>query len=495
MTANSVTIPRPAVRRAQHFIDGGFVDSLTGEEFEHVDPATEAVTTTVARGASEDVDRALGAALKAFEDGRWSRATAAHRREVLMRAADLMDERLPELSLLESLEIGRPVRFGPLPGTKVTNSRPAWNFRFFAMEQEMCGDEAFNRDDSLLTYTMHDAAGVFGLITPWNGPLTQPTWRIAPCLAYGNSVVLKPSEMSPLSIGYLAEALAEAGVPDGVFNIVQGYGSEAGAALVAHPGVTGISFTGSPQTARQIGQVAAASFKRTSFELGGKSACLIFADADLELAIKEAARSIFMMAGQVCVAGSRIIIQRSVAEHVAGRLAEEVRKWRMGDPFDTGTMLGPVASRRQYDRVHHYLDLCRRDGEVIIGGSKSRRAGFYVEPTIVTAVPRTSPVFREEIFGPVVVITPFDTTDEAIMLANDSDYGLAGYVWTDSQTTAHYVSHRLQTGMIWINSGFDRDLRQPFGGLKQSGLGREGAHRSREFFTETRFAAFPLSPR
>lgn len=495
--ADTARIERPVVRPSRHFIAGEFVDSVSGETFDHVDPALGTVTTTAARGGREDVDRAVGVAREAFEDGRWSRRTPAQRREVLMRAAQLMDERLPELSLIESVEVGRPVSYMPLPGTEVRNSRFAWNFRFFAMEQETGGEESYNRDDTLLTYTMRDPAGVFGLITPWNGPLSQPSWHLAPCLAYGNSVVLKPSENSPLSIGHLAELLTEAGLPEGVFNIVQGFGHEAGAALVEDPRVTGISFTGSPGTARQIARSAADNFTRTSFELGGKSACLIFADADLEAAVAAAARSIFAMAGQACVANSRVLVERSVLDQVADLFCKEAERWRPADPFLLSTTLGPVASKAQFERVHRYLDICAREGEVIAGGASASvpSGGYYVAPTVVVDLPAASAAAREEIFGPVVALSAFDTADDAIAMANDSDYGLAGYVWTDSQTTAHYVTHRLQTGMIWINSGFDRDLRQPFGGLKQSGLGREGAGHSREFFTETRFAAFPLTPR
>lgn len=499
MTTATLTRPaRPRVAPAKHFINGEFVDSVSGETLDVIDPATEEVTTTTARGREADVDRAVRAARAAFESGVWSRAKPAHRRQVLMRVADLIEQRAEEIALLESLEMGRPV--GGANRSSVAAgmmNRSAWNFRFFAMEQELAGDDAFNRDDTLLTYTITDPAGVFGLITPWNGPFMLSTWKIGPCLAFGNSAVHKPSEWSPLSIQVLAEIMNEAGVPPGVFNIVQGLGEEAGAALVEHPDVTGISFTGSPTTAREIGRRAAATLKRVSFELGGKSANIIFADANLEQAVPAAAGLIFANSGQSCTAGSRILVQRPIYERFLDALIAEAKRWTVGDPFDPATRLGPLVSRQQYERVTGYLALARQEGRILYGGGRPAglERGYFVEPTVIVDAPNSARVCQEEIFGPVAVVLPFEDADEALAIANDSTYGLAGYIWTESQTTAHYVAHRLQTGMIWINTGFNRDLRQPFGGLKQSGVGREGGKYSREFYTEKRFVAFPLTPR
>ena len=390
---------------------------------------------------------------------------------------------------------------GPLgpefPGPHPVMARSAWNLRFFAEEQEQAGNHSFNRDDTLLTYTMSDAAGVFGLITPWNAPIMLSTWKMAPCLAYGNSAIHKPSEMSPLSVSVLCEIFAEAGMPKGVYNAVLGYGKEAGIPLVEHEDVTGVSFTGSPSTAKDIAGRAAASLKRTSFELGGKSANIIFEDADLKKAVGAAAMGIFMNSGQVCVAGSRILVQRSIYDDFLEQFQKAASAWKPGDPTSRTTRLGPVVSKSQYDRVMGYLDIARSEGRILFGGKRpdDLEKGYFVEPTAIVDVDPSARVCQEEIFGPVATIIPFDDVDEALAIANDSAYGLAGYIWTDSQTTAHYVSHRLQTGMIWINSGFDRDLRQPFGGMKMSGLGREGGGLSREFFTETRFASFPLVSR
>lgn len=498
MTATFETTVDPALTvPGRHFIGNEFIDSVDGGTFPVVNPATEQVFTTAARGGQAEVDLAVAAAKASFDSGVWSRAKPSFRREVLMRAAELIDARADEINLVESLEMGHPVGPRPAPGAPKVATRAAWNFRFFAMEQELAGDHAFNRDETLLTYTMADAAGVFALISPWNAPFMLSTWKIAPCIAYGNSAVHKPSEMSPLSIRILGEVLAEAGLPAGVYNTVLGYGKEAGATLVEHPDVLGVSFTGSPATARDIAARVAPALKRTSFELGGKSACFVFADANLDKAVPAAAGGIFVNSGQMCVAGSRILVQRSIYDDFMERFVAEAKKWAPGDPSVPGTRLGPVVSKAQYDRVMGYLDIARTEGRIVVGGGRpaDQPVGYFVEPTVIVDVAPSARVCQEEIFGPVAVVVPFDSVDDGLAIANDSDYGLAGYIWTESQTTAHYVARRLQTGMIWINDGFDRDLRQPFGGVKQSGLGREGGGHSREFFTESRFASFPLQPR
>ena len=480
-----------------HFIGGRFVASESGAVFDVVNPATEEVVTTAARGDGADIDAAVAAAKSAFDDGDWSRAKPSFRRKVLFKAADMIEARSNEFLTRQTAEMGGPIGpdFGGRPHPMI--ERSAWNLRFFAEEQEQAGDHAFNRDDSLLTYTMTDPAGVFGLITPWNGPIMLSTWKMAPCLAYGNSAVHKPSENSPLSIGVLCEVFEEAGLPAGVYNMVLGYGKEAGIPLVEHDDVIGVSFTGSPGTARDIAGRAAKGLKRTSFELGGKSACIVFDDADLSKAVPAAAMGIFMNSGQVCVAGSRILVQRKIYDQFLEAFEKVAGGWVPGDPTSRKTRMGPLVSKAQYERVTGYLDVARQEGKILFGGGRPEGLdkGFFVEPTAIVDADPNARICQEEVFGPVATIIPFDDRDEAIAIANNSGYGLAGYIWTGSQDTAHYVSHRMQTGMIWINSGFDRDLRQPFGGMKNSGLGREGGGLSREFFTETRFASFPLTPR
>lgn len=481
----------------KHFINGRFMEAASGNTFELINPTTEECTAIAARGNGLDVDCAVSAARDVFEAGDWSRAKPAFRRKVLFKAADLIEARSDEIVRLQTTEMGAPIGPDFKGQPHPVMQRSAWNLRFFAQEQEQAGDQAFNRDDTLLTYTMTDAAGVFGLITPWNGPIMLSTWKMAPCLAYGNSAVHKPSELSSLSIRVLCEIYEEAGMPAGVYNMVLGYGQEAGVPLVEHEQITGISFTGSPRTAKDIARRAATSLKRTSFELGGKSANIIFADADLTKAIPAAVRGIFMNSGQVCVAGSRILVEREIYDDFLADFEEAAAAWKPADPMLRGTRLGPLVSQGQYDRVMGYLEIARQEGRILFGGKRPGNLdkGYFIEPTAIVDVDADARVCQEEIFGPVATILPFEDRDDAIAIANNSTYGLAGYIWTGSQDTAHYVSHRLQTGMIWINSGFDRDLRQPFGGMKSSGLGREGGNLSREFFTETRFASFPLIPR
>lgn len=491
-----MTTERPAPRPARHFIGGQFADARSGRTFDAIDPATEEKTTTVARGDADDIALAVRSARGRFVDGQWSRAKPSFRRQVLFRVADLIEARSDEIVRLQALEMGGPIG-APQKGAHRMVERSAWNFRFFAEEQELAEERSFNRDDNLLTYTMTDPAGVFGLITPWNGPFMLSTWKMAPCIAYGNSAVHKPSELSPLSIGVLCEIFEEAGMPSGVYNMVHGLGREAGAALVEHPDVIGVSFTGSPATARDIAARVAPLLKRTSFELGGKSANIVFSDANLDRAVPAAAASILHNAGQACVAGSRILVQKPIFDEFAARFEKAASSWKIGDPFDHGTQIGPLVSKGQYERVMGYLKLARDEGRVLFGGGRpaGMDRGYYVAPTAIVDVSSQARIVQEEIFGPVAVLMAFEDRDHALAIANDSSYGLAGYIWTESQTTAHYVSHRLAAGMIWINAGFERDLRQPFGGMKNSGLGREGGHRSRDFYTETRFASFPLSPR
>ena len=481
----------------RHFINGEFRESAGHDTFAVINPATEEVVARAARGRADDVDHAVRSAKDAFDDGVWSRAQPSRRRELLMRVADLLDDRAGEIDRAEAVEMGKPVGQGPARGAPGGTTRAAWNFRFFAMEQELAEGRSFNRDDALLTYTMADPAGVFGLITPWNGPLLLSTWKIAPCLAYGNSAVHKPSELSSLSIGILGDIFREAGLPAGVYNTVLGYGSEAGVDLVEHSDVIGVSFTGSPRTARDIASRCASHLKRTSFELGGKSACVVFADTELGPAVPKIAANIFGNSGQMCAANSRVLVQRAVHEEFVERLVAEAETWTIGDPLDPSTRLGPLASHGQYQRVMSYLELARAEGRIVHGGRRppERSRGYFVEPTVVVDAPNSSRICQEEIFGPVATVLPFDDADQAIAVANDSTYGLAGYVWTKNHAVAQYVSLRLHAGMVWINDSFNRDIRQPLGGSKQSGLGREGALVSREFFTETKFISTPTEPR
>src|SRR5262249_9144471 len=380
-------VARPSPPTPHHFINGEFAPSKSGATFEVVDPATEELTTRAARGDAQDVAAAVRAAKLAFDDGGWSRAKPSLRRKVLFKVADLIEARSDEISQLQSLEMGAPIG-PPMRGPHPMVERSAWNFRFFAEEQELAGNESFNRDDSLLTYTITDPVGVFGLITPWNGPFMLSTWKMAPCLAYGNSAVHKPSELSPLTMRILCEIFMEAGMPKGVYNMVLGYGAEAGVPLVEHQDVAGVSFTGSVPTARDIAARAAKQLKRVSFELGGKSANIIFADANLQRAAPAAAMSIFMTSGQACVAGSRILVQRPIYQQFLDAFAKVAAGWNAGDPFDRTTRLGPLVHKRQYDRVMGYLDVAKKEGRVLFGGGRPAGLdkGYFVAPTAIVDV-------------------------------------------------------------------------------------------------------------
>ena len=491
-----VDFPRFAVPVGRHFINGEFVGAISGRSLDVINPTTEDVVSQVARGSDADCRRAVAAAKDAFDRGDWSRAKPSFRKKVLHRVAELIEHRSEEITRLQAIEMGEPV--GDSAG-KVASyvARSAHNFRFFADEQAQIGDHAFNHEDRLLTYTMTDPVGVYALITPWNGPFMLSTWKMAPCLAYGNSAVHKPSEIAPLSIGILCEIFQEAGLPDGVYNALMGYGSEVGPPLVTHEHVAGVSFTGSPATARDIANRVAGSLKRTSFELGGKSATIVFDDADMDRAVKEASLAIYSTTGQSCVAGSRILVQDSIYEEFLRRFESEAKTWVIGDPLKPETTMGPLVSKGQYDRVMDYIGIARGEGRILFGGArpKGKEKGYFVEPTAIVDAPHSARVCQEEIFGPVAVILRFEEDEGALAMANGTSYGLAGYIWTENLERAHNTALRLETGMIWINSGFARDLRQPFGGVKDSGRGREGGMFSREFYTETRFASLPLSSR
>lgn len=488
--------PSFSLPRGRHFIGGRFATSLSNATLDIVDPSTEEIIGKVERGSAGDVDLAVKAAKTAFDGGEWSLAKPSFRKSVLYKVAELIEKRSDEITYYQAREMGEPV-LDSAGKIAFYVARAAHNFRFFADEQSQVGDHAFNHEDRLMTYTMTDPVGVYALITPWNGPFMLSTWKMAPCLAYGNSAVHKPSELAPLSLNILCEIFQEAGLPAGVYNLINGAGAEVGPPLVSHPDVAGVSFTGSVATAKDISGRISQSLKRRSFELGGKSATIVFDDADMELAVREAATAIFSTTGQSCVAGSRILVQEGIYDDFLKRFEVETRNWKAGDPLKAETVLGPLVSRDHYEKVTRYIALAKTEGRILFGGGRPKGLdkGFFVEPTAVVDVSNSARICREEIFGPVAVIMPFRDDANALEIANDSVYGLAGYVFTSSIDRAHNAAQRLKTGMIWMNSGFTRDLRQPFGGMKDSGQGREGGNYSREFYTETRFASFPLQPR
>ncbi|HEX4729759.1 MAG TPA: 5-carboxymethyl-2-hydroxymuconate semialdehyde dehydrogenase [Solirubrobacterales bacterium] len=471
-----------AVGAQRHYIGGEFRESASGETFETIDPTTGAMLTSAPSGGPAEIDAAVRAARLAFDSGDWPRMSAAERAESLRRVAALLRRDADDFIDLECLDIGMPI--AQMRGLA---ARAAQNFEYFARVVEELGGRAHQVGGDFLNYTVHKPVGVAALIMPWNAPLMLSTWRIAPCLAAGNTIVLKPAEWSPLTATRLAALLDEAELPTGAFNLVHGFGETAGAALTAHPGVDLLCFTGESATGRTIMASGAATLKRTSFELGGKSPVVVFADSDLERVVDAVVAQIFTMNGQRCTAGSRLIAHDSLYDELVDAVAARARNIRVGDPFDESTELGPLIRPEHHARVSEYIESARAAGaRVLAGGGRPDDLpdGNFLEATVIADVTPDMRVFQEEIFGPVLVCMPFDDEADAIRLANATRYGLAAYVWTNDIRRAHRVAHAIDTGMCWINSQNVRDLRTPFGGVKSSGIGREGGDYAFEFYCD-----------
>jgi 5-carboxymethyl-2-hydroxymuconic-semialdehyde dehydrogenase len=474
-------VPDGLPTHLRHFIDGEPCDSFDGATFEVLDPVSNQTYATAAAARAADVDAAVRAARRAFTDGPWPGTAPRTRAQVLNRIADLVEARDARLAELETFDTGLPI-------TQALGQaqRAAENFRFFADLIVTQTDEAYRVPGRQINYVNRKPVGVAGLITPWNTPFMLESWKLAPAIAAGCTVVLKPAEFTPLSASLWAEIFTEAGLPAGVFNLVNGIGEEAGAALVAHPGTRLISFTGETTTGQTIFREAAAHLKGLSMELGGKSPVVIFEDADLDAALDSALFGVFSLNGERCTAGSRILVQRGVYDDFVRRYAERASRIVVGDPHDPRTEVGALVHPEHYERVLGYVEIGKAEGRLVAGGGRPEHlpAGNYLAPTVFADVPPTARIFQEEIFGPVAALTPFDDEAEAVALANDVRYGLAGYVWTRDLTRGHRVAQAIEAGMVWLNSHNVRDLRTPFGGVKASGLGHEGGHRSIDFYTE-----------
>jgi 5-carboxymethyl-2-hydroxymuconic-semialdehyde dehydrogenase len=473
--------------KLEHYIGGAHTPSADGATFEVADPVTNRPYATVAAGGAADIDQAVAAATEAL--GGWSDLPARGRAATLNRIADRIEARSDAIAESETFDTGLPIT-----QARGQAARAAENFRFFADMTVTLHEDAF-RSPGQLGYVIRRPAGVAGLITPWNTPFMLESWKLAPALAAGCTVVLKPAEWTPLSASLLPDIMAEAGLPDGVVNVVHGIGEQAGAALVAHPAVPRISFTGETSTGQTIMAAAAPNLKGLSMELGGKSPCLIFADADLDRAVDSALFGVFSLNGERCTAGSRILADRRIYPELVARLGERAERIRVGDPSDPATEIGALVHPDHYARVLSYVQAGLDEGARLVAGG-GRPAGLpegnYLAATVFADVDPAMRIFREEIFGPVACITPFDDEQEAIELANATAYGLAAYIWTSELGRAHRVAHAVESGMTWINSHNVRDLRTPFGGVKASGLGREGGAHSLDFYTETRIVHVAL---
>ncbi|HEX3468257.1 MAG TPA: aldehyde dehydrogenase [Candidatus Elarobacter sp.] len=478
--------------RAQLWIDGARVDAADGTTYDDVEPAGGTVFARIANGGAADVDRAVRAARRAFDDGPWPRTTAAQRAKVLRTLAELLVEHREELAQLESRDAGKPFR----ETADRDVPRAADNCAFFAGAIEQREQAAFfdrkpflGAQREIVSLVREEPVGVCALLTPWNSPLMQATWKIAPAIAAGNTCVLKPSELTPLSTLRFAELCAEAGVPDGVVNVVTGFGATAGAPLVADARVDAIAFTGSEPTGVAINTAAAPMLKKVTLELGGKSANVVCDDADLELAVEGSVLAMFRHSGQVCLAGTRLYVQSGIYDRFLARYLERVGALRVGDPQSRESDLGPLITPQHRERVERFCAQADTEGvEALLRGTRpsdpALANGNYLQPTVFAPRDEAQTVAREEVFGPVQSVFRFDTLDEVVARANATRFGLSSYIWTAKTSTGLRFAQRVRAGMCWINGYFLRDLRQPFGGVGMSGLGREGGRWSLDFFTE-----------
>lgn len=466
------------------FIDGEFVDARDGGTFRSIDPHDGSTIATVAQAGTVDVDRAVAAATAAFPA--WSRMQASARGRLLLQLADLIEARADELATLETLDTGHPIR----DSRNLDVMRTAATFRYFGgMADKVLGD-VIPVEPGFLNYVLREPLGVVGMIVPWNFPLMFCSWKMGPALAAGNTVVMKPAELTPLSALRIAELMTEVGIPPGVVNIVPGPGRTVGDHLARHPDVRKIAFTGSTEVGRRIVEASAGNVKRVQLELGGKGANIVFEDADLAAAVNGSAFAIFHNQGQACIAGSRLILHEAIADAFIERFVALAESIRLGDPLDPATEMGPLTSGGHRDRVLAYVDIARAEGgEVLTGGTAPTGAefdaGFYFRPTVVRADPG-SRVCREEVFGPFVTVSTFRTDEEALAIANGVEYGLGGGLWTRDLSRAHRVAQALRAGMVWINSYKRVNPGSPFGGIGQSGYGREMGFDAMHEYTEAR---------
>ncbi len=481
------------MRTIANYIDGELIAPASQAYLDNVEPATGRTYSQNPDSGAADIDAAVGAAKRAF--AAWAALSPAQRSSWLLKIADAIEARLEEFARAESIDTGKPIELA----RRVDIPRAVANFRFFATAILHTRDEAHITDSRTINYTLRQPRGVAACISPWNLPLYLFSWKIAPALATGNTVVGKPSEVTPMSAFMLGELCRDIGLPAGVLNIVHGRGATAGAALVAHDDVAAISFTGGTATGRAIASIAAPAFKKLSLELGGKNPNVVFADADMDRAVKTSIQAAFSNQGQICLCGSRIFVEASAYSEFVTQFVERTKLLRQGDPLDESTHQGAVVSEAHMNKVLGCIETARQEGATVLcGGTRNTnvpdrcRDGFFIHPTVLTELDPRCRTNQEEIFGPVVTISPFDSESQAIEFANCTPYGLAATVWTRNLDRAHRVAAQLQSGVIWINCWLVRDLRTPFGGMKQSGVGREGGDEALRFFTEPKNVCIQL---
>jgi aldehyde dehydrogenase (NAD+) len=481
-------VPAPQVKDQPLFIGGKFVDSVSGKTFPAVNPATGQTICQVAEADKADVDLAVRAARKALEEGPWSRMDAADRGRLLYKLADLVEKNAEGLAALESLNSGKTINDsrGDLQG--VVNT-----LRYYAGWADKIEGRTVPVRGNFLSYTLRQPVGAVGQIIPWNFPLLMLAWKWGPALACGNTVVMKLAEQTPITGIRVAELALEAGFPDGVINVLNGYGETTGAAMVVHPGIDKIAFTGHVDTAKIIQKAAADTLKRCTFELGGKSPNVIFADCDLDKAVAGAFHAIYFHGGQCCTAGSRLFVEDRLRDEFVRRLADKAKARKVGDPLDPSTEQGPQVSQEQMDKILGYVDLGQKQGaKLVAGGKRLGSQGYFVEPTIFDGVKDDMAIAKDEIFGPVVSVLPFKSVDEVVRRANDTSYGLAAAVWTKDIDKAHLFARQVKAGTVWVNCYHVVDTTTPFGGFKMSGHGRENGEAVLEHYTEVKTVTVKL---
>jgi len=465
-----------------NYIDGKLSSQGNNKTVDVYNPSNGEVYATIPDSDTSEVEKAIEAAQKAFP--KWAATSIDKRHKVLSKIADLIDERLEEFAAAESTDNGKPLWLAK----KVDIPRGSANMRFFANAITQFSSESHEMNGAI-NYTLREPLGVVGTISPWNLPLYLLTWKIAPALAAGNTVVAKPSEVTPMTAYLLSQVCIEAGLPEGVLNIVHGMGHTAGSAIVKHRDVKAISFTGSTRVGKEIATIAAPEFKKLSLEMGGKNANVIFADCDYDQMLKTTINSSFSNQGQICLCGSRILVERSIYDRFKKDFVEKTKEMKVGDPFDQGTRVGAMVSKVHMEKVLSCIELAKEEGGSVLTGGKrihpeGKENGYYIEPTIIEGLSGNCRTNQEEIFGPVVTIMPFDDEKEAVKLANNSSYGLSCTLWTSDVSRTHRVAKEMHTGIVWVNTWLLRDLRTPFGGVKNSGVGREGGFEALRFFTE-----------